>query len=1298
MLALLNNLKIGSLLLGLLLWLGTLAEAQPYVAWVKHYGPENGLAHREVNAIFQDRQGFMWFGTKFGLSRFDGKTFTTFTKDRNGLDFDDIQSISQDADGLLWLMGPYGESRITLFNPLNGTTSSFEEKFKKQLVSRLSTRDQRLVGSPDGYIFFTNRSPGVLASYHPKSGLRYVQLPQYKTLDVVKTTSRNTVWVVADANQLIELTAEGKVVHQFRHAQQEIVPCLGQQNAGVEFFYLTTDGLPNKTNFTLYCVDESGNQRQMPPFREPFVRKNIYPICYAFDHTGLRWDGTCLRDSTNRTLLDITNQLSGKTLENRSFFRDRNGGMWLGTSFGVYQVNVAKNHFHRLFYDANLTSEKIAAIRGVTVIGNQVYANLEKFGLYTSNLSGGTIKKLVDHLPYDPMVALTTIQPDKLALGAGNQFLEYDLKTGTHRLSALPQTNMLWTICPMQADRWIAGGRPGLWLIQAKTGQVKPFMQYNQFTELAQSHILHIAPDRRGIFWVCSGTGLYTLDPAKGVTARYWSGGKDDFYLPADSYQHVYQDVNEIYWLATANSGLIRWDRQQHQYQQFRRSEGLANNNIYAVYADQRGKLWLSSDYGIMQFDPVRLTTRTYFVQDGITHNEFNRIAHFQDKAGRLYFGGLNGITFFDPQNFDAEKPPVPLPIRLVSFRQLDNSRNQLIDKTEELVNTNRIVIPPGDQTAVLDFALLNFTDAEKNVYAYQFNGLDNTWTQQTESSLRLGNLPYGTHTLLIKGQAANGQWSANTLRIEVEVQRPVYLQVWFIVLSILLLLAGIWAWLKWRIWNHQQEQLRLQSEIKQATAQIEEDKQLIEQQAYTLLQLDETKSRFFANISHEFRTPLTVILGMASEIKRYKTDELIQRSHRVADLIERNGSNLLRLINQILDLSKLEAGEMHLQPIRADIVSFTRYIAESFHTMGALKAIQVHFQTDAQSLEIDFDKDKLQDILSNLLTNAIKFTPSDGHVYLKLTTQETNDSLTSRGYYEAIAPIRQLGESWLSICVRDTGPGIDTDNLPRIFDRFFQQSTDAVANQPVAELGGTGIGLSLVRELVMLMQGGLAVRSLPGQGAEFVIQLRQTHQAPLASVSVAKTITTSSDRLDVVDSLEEGADDKPLLLLVEDNEDVATYIISCIETDYRISRANNGQAGIDLAIDKIPDLILSDVMMPQKDGFQVCDTLKNDARTSHIPIVLLTARASFSDRVAGLRRGADAYLTKPFQREELTVVLSNLLQSRRVLQRHYSQLVLQPTPPERPAPDGEESLEDQFLRRLRSLLEPQFGECLFLY
>ena len=815
-----------ALAITLLICFCMVAEAQPYAASVKHHGPEQGLSHREVNAICQDRQGFMWFGTKFGLNRFDGLKFTHYTKERNGLGFDDIQAIAQDADGLLWLMGPYSQAKITLFNPLTGSAVSFEETFKKQPLANSLASKQRLFGSNNGTIFFANYQPATLISYHPKLGLHYAPLPQYKNLTVLHVTARNTVWAIADYNTLVELTTNGRVLHAFQHGQAGIEVCLGQRNAGIEFFYLAY-GTPTRPQSLLYTIDEQGNRHNRPvSLLQLRTRAELlYPVCYAFDRSGLIWNGNQLRDSTKGTLLDLKDQLAGQSTENRCFFRDKNGWMWLGTSFGVYQTKVAENYFHRLFYEPTNAEEKAVAVRGITVIGDKVYANLEKMGLFTCNLSGGSVKSLFGGGTF---YGLSHNQPGKLYVGQINQLATYDLATGTHTTFPLANAESIWTLYPFSSQYLIAGGLLGLWLVDAKTGQVRPFSQYNQFTELAQSHVLHIAADRQAIRWICATTGLYTVDPVKGVTARYWSGGQGHFRLPTDSYQHFYQDPQGLFWLATANAGLIRWDRRHNNYRQFRRTEGLSNDNIYAVFADRRSHLWMSSDYGIMQFDPVRMTTRSYAVQDGITHNEFNRTAHFQAENGRLYFGGLNGITSFDPRSFDREKPPVTLPLHIVSFRQFDNGLDKLVDKTEELVKSNQIVLRPGDRTSVLDFALLNYADAQKNVYAYQFKGLDNEWTYQTEPSLRLGNLPYGEFQLLVKGQAVDGRLSSANLAIRVIVLRPFYLRNWFLMLMAVLLTATVWGWLRWRIWNHQNEQTRLQAQIREATTQIEEDKKLL--------------------------------------------------------------------------------------------------------------------------------------------------------------------------------------------------------------------------------------------------------------------------------------------------------------------------------------------------------------------------------------------------------------------------------------------------------------------------------------
>jgi signal transduction histidine kinase/DNA-binding response OmpR family regulator/ligand-binding sensor domain-containing protein len=1267
---------LSSILLIVICLLGfcSLAGAQRFAATVQRYSPADGLAHREVNAILQDRRDFMWFGTKLGLSRFDGATFTTYTREKNGLDFDDIHSMAQDADGLLWLMGPSGQSNITLFDPITGVATSFEKRFHRARPTHFFGVRQSLLSSNDGTIVFVDHQPAKLNVYHPKTGLRTVSLPQYKNLTLQAVTARNTVWVSSATNgmQLVELTMDGRVLRIYNHPPR-LFPCLGQSNASAELFYRhTTTNDPLGPVDKLYKIDGSGNRQTLSPTLIESAKMQ-YPLAYAFDQHGLLWNGCQLRDSTGRVLLDITSQLPSGLIENRSFFRDRNGTMWLGTTFGLYQTRVGRDYFQRLFYEFG--EGKKPAARGITAVGKTLYTNLENVGLFSSTFSGESVRQL--SVGKEVFNSMSDTLGGKLYLAQITKLVAYDYRTDKSIIMLTPAPGMMvWSIHPYSTKphRLLAGGDPGLCLVDPIANRTIPFRGYNQFSELAQAHILHVGTDRQGTIWLCATTGLYTVDPQKGVTARYWRGGRGASKLPADSYQHFYQDPQGVYWLATANTGLIRWDRARHRYRQFRRADGLNNDNIYAVYPDWRGHLWLSSDEGIMQFDPVRLTTRTYTEPDGITHNEFNRIAHYQDVQGRLYFGGLNGVTAFDPHDFDAEPSRPALPLRVVSFRQFDASRNTLVDKTAELLSTNQILLQPNDRSSIINFALLNYTDARKNTYAYQFKGIDDSWHYQPEPYLRLGNLPYGDYRLLIKGQAADGRMSIAPLSFEVHILRPFYLRSWFLLLLTLLLLGGTWVWGRWRTRKHEQAQVRLQSQIDQAT-------RTIAQQAQDLQQLNEAKSHFFANISHEFRTPLTIILGMADRIQR-QADHQLQQS---ASLIERNGRSLLRLVNQILDLTKLEAGAMALQPVRADLVGFMHYITESVQTMAIAKGVYLQFQADQPTLDTDFDKDKLGDILSNLLTNALKFTPTGGHVSCQLTTHPSCPPLPA-DYYEAVVPTQSDDDFWISVHVRNSGPGISAQDLPHIFERFYQQST--VDNSTLSVSGGTGIGLSLVRELLQLMHGGLALRSQPGEETDFVVRLRQSRQSPVVLSPPVELVDPDPTTPANLELMAAAGADKPVLLLVEDNDDVARYIVSYIQADYHVLRAPNGQAGTELALEKIPDLIISDVMMPLKDGFELCATLKSDERTSHIPIVLLTARSAADDRLTGLRRGGDAYLVKPFQPEELLLVLGNLLQAQRRQQRYYSQRALGDAQPD-PAPLAEAAtLENQFISKLRSTLE----------
>lgn len=421
---------------------------------------------------------------------------------------------------------------------------------------------------------------------------------------------------------------------------------------------------------------------------------------------------------------------------------------------------------------------------------------------------------------------------------------------------------------------------------------------------------------------------------------------------------------------------------------------------------------------------------------------------------------------------------------------------------------------------------------------------------------------------------------------------------------------------------------------------------------------LDETKSRFFTNISHEFKTPLTVISGIADMIEQPEQRELIGR----------NSKNLLNLVNQILDLRKLEANKLAFDMQQGDIVPYLKYLLESFESYAESKFIDLKFDTEVEELIMNFDSDKINSIVTNLISNAIKFTPERGEVGLSV---RASDSLKEKG---------ESNLSDLLIKVSDTGIGIPAEKLPHIFDRFYQVDDSSTrANE------GTGIGLTFTHDLVVALGGEISVESEMNKGTVFTVSLPVKREAP-----IREQIPTSSERkmeltptvtLDE-QGLIEGERAPFRLLIVEDNEDVMQYLRVCLAPSYQLLLARDGQEGIEMAIEHVPDIIISDVMMPRKDGFELCQTLKEDDRTSHIPIVLLTAKSDVESRISGLSRGADAYLPKPFEKRELMIRLENLIRIRQRLQVRYQRGAL-PTPSE----DEAVQKEDAFVQKVRALI-----------
>jgi len=689
-------------------------------------------------------------------------------------------------------------------------------------------------------------------------------------------------------------------------------------------------------------------------------------------------------------------------------------------------------------------------------------------------------------------------------------------------------------------------------------------------------------------------------------------------------------------------------------------------HNCHNIIEDEEGAIWISMEGGLAQINETRAFSFFYDSRHFLHENTFiglpiQTAVKYAD--GNLYFGGLKGVNIMKPSGlvFNS-KPPV---IKLISLKI--NDHPALSDTAIHLLTQLRL---PYDQNDLsFAFSALGSSIPALNRFAYRLN--KGKWIDLgTNNTVNFSHLAPGRYTLQVKGASSDGIWNESGKVLHLVI-RPPWWATWWAYLVYALVLGGV----AYKIYQFQLRRVKLEQDL-----QHEADER------GRLFEMDAFKNRFFTNITHEFRTPLTVILGMTDQLgNKFPNSD----ASGYLKLIKRNSLNLLSLINQILDLAKLESNTLSINYIQGDVLPYSRYIAESLHSLANARNVMLRVESKEPELIMDYNPERLLQIVYNLLSNAIKFTPLGGKVTLSLLLEKGQDDTNSSTI----------------LAVSDTGIGIPPEALPHVFDRFFQAPSakeegtpfqkGVTSKQPdgkspaeavaIKESSGTGIGLALTRELVQLMNGSMEVESRMGVGTTFRVRLPITRNATLVEWTPEPELQAPIPEAASGTNADRQASHSTHILLIEDNPDVVEYLTAFLKGIYRLDFAYNGRAGIEKALETVPDLIISDVMMPEKNGLEVCDALKHDERTSHIPIILLTAKADLESRLDGLRKGADAYLAKPFHEEELTILLEKMLENRKRLRAHYTSVYVAPLPESHLVPVEN---EDAFVLRLKAYFE----------
>ncbi|MCO6489321.1 MAG: helix-turn-helix domain-containing protein [Phaeodactylibacter sp.] len=1251
---------------------------------------EQGLPGTFINCIYQDRLGMVWVGTYDGLARYDGYEFVTYQNDPAdpySLSANDVSVIFEDRSGDLWIGTNSGG--LNLFDRQAEQFRRFQhDPDDSQSLSHNTVTT--IYEDREGYIWAGGHHANGLNRLDRKTGhwKQYLASTgdlfglQSKWILSIAEDKAGRLWIGTYNGGLTYFDRQTERFYQYYSHEDEDYTHEDESN-GTRFIFCI---YPDRDGF-LWLASEKGLYRFDPEQREfvdsyqrlelensPIRGNNIFTSVIP-DSSGALWlcgiGGVSRFDPATKRFFTYREP---DRLPN-CVMVDREGLVWIGTEKGISRLNPFKNQFQDQTFAILPQELKEITIDGPILEDSHglLWVRTED-GLYQVDLSSGK-HRLFQHNAVDTIslknIFLSTLREDRrrdIWMGlSGNGLIKWDraeerfVYIGTRGQKNVRET---WSILEDRQDTLWLGTWMGVWQFDRESGTYHGIPWRSGDGEgrtWTRTQVAFEAND--GTLWF--GTIFGELRSLDRQSRLFEDFTPEDVNVEVQNNKYsvscIHEDKNGTLWIGTYGKGFYRLDPRTRSYTFFTVKDGLANNNVASILEDDQGRLWLSTFNGLSRFDPRTNRFRNFNTNDGLPSNELGW-AHKGGRSGIFYFGSSKGLFAFHPDSIrDNTLAP---PVVISGLQRYNRDRKGDFIPVKGAFALPEIKLSYKDDILIFEFAALSYSKAGNNRYAYRLRGLSDEWINLGHKrDITFSDLPPRRYILEVKGSNGDGVWNDGGISLPILITPPWYWSWW--TKSLYLSAAAILLFLLY---------------------QFQLNRRLAAAETHRLQELDALKTRLYTNITHEFRTPLTVIQGVNEQV-RAEAEKL--NSATIVDstyIVSRNSRQLLNLVNQMLDLSKLESGRLSVDLVQGDIVLYLQYLLESFHSLAEAKDIQLHFLSAEEEIFMDYDPEKIQHIVSNLVSNAIKFTSEGGEVFL--TVDGGRQTVGSAAHRDSAGIDRKqtANDRHIRIAVRDTGPGIAADKLPHIFDRFYQ-----IDDESTRKAGGTGIGLTLTKELVHLLGGKIEVESEPGKGSVFQVWLPVQRTAPvMEGLPGPEQPSAPMQARQDTNKMKPVADsgELPLVLLVEDNQDVAQYIRSCLEGSYRLDMAHNGREGIDKALELVPDLIVSDVMMPEKDGFELAQMLKNDPRTSHIPIILLTAKADLASRLEGLERGADAYLPKPFYKEELLVRSRKLLELRRTLQAHYLSMAAGGTAPPAPSGSPAEQVENAFVLQVRAIVE----------
>ncbi|MES2454219.1 MAG: two-component regulator propeller domain-containing protein [Bacteroidota bacterium] len=1232
-----------------LLLFGTLerAGAQTGKISFNHLTVENGLSQSSVLSIAQDSMGFMWFGTKDGLNKFNSRNFEVYKHDDNNptslSSSKNINALLTDRKGNLWIGTQNG---LNLYLPeSNGFKHFLHDPADKNSISNNTVR--HLFEDKEGNIWIGTEN-GLNKLLKNGQFQRFYAVSDGKGIagNLVKAIHQDhdgVLWV-GTSNGLNSMKYEqGKYTFNSYFHNTADPQSLADNDINAIFEDPMRNLWIGTHNFGLELLD-----RPSATFRHYKAGNGTHALIsnvirkIKMDGNGKLWistlNGLSIFDVAAQKFTNLAHNPEDPSGLNQNsvydILQDKAGSMWLGTYYGGVNVYHANSTPFRK-YKANPGKNGISSNVVSTIVEDRqhnLWIGTEAEGLNYYNRSTGAFTNfkndnahpnaLSSHL----VKALSIDKKGWIWIGTYEGGLDvYMPEKGIFKHyqpgdfpNSLNTNRIVFMLRDHRQRLWLGTRSQGIFIYDEGADKFSPFDAGLKPEVL--KHVRCMYEDSHRNIWIATNSGTYIVSVNKNIVVQF---KPTNALYKFDDLNFINEDSKGNIWLGSYESGLIRYDSKSKTVKGYTTKDGLPSNSIMGLLEDSSGSLWISTSNGLSKFDQHTFTN--YTVEDGLPGNVFNYNSFFKDTKGELFFGGYNGLVSFFPDQIRKNKM-VPRAV----FTQLKLFNKPVSMGDESQVLSRNISLQPevnfsyNQNIFTVDFAVLNYIKSEKNRYAYKLEGFEKDWNYVNSPSASFTNLPAGNYTLLVRGTNNDGVWTSEPARLNIHVHPPFWKTWWaylfyIICLSVLVFFVFRFLWMR---------------------ALLKREQELYQ------MKLD-----FFTNISHEIRTPLTLIMGPLENLVN-DTQESPALNRRLLT-VRKNAGRLTRLVNELMDFRKAESGSMTLHAAPGDLNAFVQEIFISFQYLAIRQQIDYRFTARPDHITAYFDAVQLEKVLFNLLSNAFKFTPEKGHILVELST---------------------VPNGQIKITVSDDGKGIPEESRDKIFNNFYQVRKDESGHT------GTGIGLSLAEKIAKLHHGSLKLLSVEetqknGMNTSFCLTLKSGKQHFNKAELADSFINTENPLYYQVNNendnfMERGmkwqSDKEPeesiTLLIVEDNLEVREFIVSALKQQYHILEAANGQEGVALAVQHIPDIIVSDVMMPVMDGLELCRTLKTDVRTSHIPIILLTARSGNIHEVNGLKTGAEAYLTKPFSINSLQLHISNMLKLQENMRRKFSQqITLQP-------------------------------------